>query len=835
MRRITVGILVLALFGCDQSFDAEQRLPDEIEAAMVAPAGMKNPAILPAHKLPGEEYVPGKQDAASDYRKAHPQWYAITKPPTGNFRPMKEWEPMAANLITYSNYLPSDNATAQTLADIAIHSVPVGEMWVVADSDFAKNDLISRMKAGGVKQSIIDEKVVFFHLENDAIWTIDFGPLPLVNEDTQTVAFSDFRYYHPRVYDDAIPTRLGNAIGITTYRSPFDYEGGNFQADGDEFCYFSERVYLYTGLSFGQVQEIHKTHYGCKESVVLKDITNDGTGHIDMFFKLGAKNVAFVGDYTTVKNATNDARMEDNVEIITSLSYSDGSPSIKVYRIPFPNPGGSGGEKIPRTYINSTLFVSADGTKKVNLWPMYTVDKELEAEALDAWEEGLPDFDHIGIVSDQISIYSGAIHCVTRTIPALPFEKWVADGQCEDGACNGPDGGYDGACIPTSEEDPGCWGPEWACLCNHCEASGCSIPQSCGNGTCDAIETCFNCAKDCGCEGDTTCSMVAGECVSDTCGNGICDEGESCLICVPDCGCKGNEKCSYGICSDNPCDGIEYEGCCDGSTLVYCDAGDLVSVNCGGDGCGWLADKNWYDCGGNGADPSGKFLLDCEDHDYPPGCAGKDCGDNGGGYSCGSCPEDDACFDFQCGPKPDPCAGKECGDDGQGGSCGTCPEGEYCVEGLCVGGSDPCADKECGDDGQGGSCGTCEDGFECIGFKCIDPDCDPVVNCGDKECGDDGCGGVCGTCGEGFTCDQGACFEVVVESIETDLVVQVDVPATTDDSTVQEDAGGEEEIDDDHDVDDGCSAGPGGCGPGAGLLFLCLIAMLGLARRRARA
>ncbi len=795
------GALMLVLASCDMAPEPELGVPDGTEAAQKY-EGVKNPAILPAYKLPSEVRIPGKQDAATDYRKAHPQWYAITEAPPASFRAMKEWEPMVANIITYSNYLPSDKPVAQTMADIAIESVKIGELWVVVTGAPAKADLIDRMTKGGVSQADMDAKVKFFNIDNDAIWTIDFGPLPMVDDKAGDMIFQDFRYYHPRYHDDGVPTRLGNAIGVTTYRSPFDFEGGNFQSDGEEYCYTTERLYLYTGMNYDQVNEVFKTYYGCKKAVVLKDITNDGTGHVDMFFKLGGKNVAFMGEYTTVVDATNKKRMDDNVKQLEALTYSSGGPGITVYRIPMPHAGKSGGESIPRTFINSTLFSSADGSKKVNLWPIYTVDKDLEAEALASWEAGMPDWDHVGIISDQVSLYSGAIHCVTRTVPAIAMKKYIPDGTCEGGACTGGGShGYDGACVAGAEPDPGCWGPKWQCLCNYCEDAGCGIPESCGDGTCGDKETCFNCAMDCACGADKACSPVTQQCASDTCGNGKCDNGENCVTCAADCGCKTGESCAFGICTADPCGGIEYEGCCDGATLAYCDGGELATVNCGADGCGWVAGQNWYDCGGDGEDPAGTFKLDCGgNYDYPPGCAGKECGDNGGGYSCGECPEGTDCVNGKCG-ECDPaanCAGKECGDDGCGGQCGTCAEGSECKEGKCEAGP-----------------------------------CDPVANCTGKECGDDGCGGQCGTCGEGLECSaEFKCVEVVTPPVEGETDIQGEDVGSTEDI-----AAGEGTSEDTGTTtppkkkDDGCTASGQG-NPLAGLLLAgALLALVALRRR----
>jgi len=795
-KRLLVGLFVLALAGCDEVASDAGLVPAGVETAKKPDAAkeyVKNPAILPAYKLPWEDRVPGKQDAASDFRKAHPQWYAITVPPPAQYRPMKEWEPMQANIITYSNYLPGDNPVATTMAQIVALSLPAGEVWVVVDSDQAKADLINRVKKEGVAQSEIDAKVKFFKIENNAIWTIDFGPLPMVDDASGDMVFQDFRYYHERVLDDAISTRLANRIGVTTYRSPFDFEGGNFQADGEEYCYTTERLYYYTGLNFDQVQKVFQTYYGCKKAVVLKDITDDGTGHVDMFFKLGSKQVAFMGEYTVVNDPTNKKRMDDNAKQLAALVYSDGSPGLTVLRIPFPNPAKYGQEKIPRTFINSTLFASTDGKYKVNLWPIYTVDKDLEAQALDAWKKGLPDWDHKGIICDQISTYSGDIHCVTRTVPALPLAKTIADGECGAGYCQGVDDGYDGFCIASSEEDPGCWGPKWDCACNVCETAGCKIPASCGDGTCGNQENCLNCAKDCGCAGQfEVCNPVTAKCVEALCGNGVCDPGENCVTCIPDCGCSGAEKCSYGVCSHDPCGGIEYAGCCDGKNLVYCDGGDLVVNNCGSNGCGWVAGQAWYDCGGKGEDPSGKLALDCFDYEYPPGCGGKECGDNGGGYS-----------------------------------CGTCPQGQDCVDGKCGDCMPDCQGKECGDNGCGAACGECQAGFECSAqFKCV---CVPA--CEGKNCGDDGCGATCGECQAGYSCSpEGTCIQEPTPESETDIITEEDLvvaPEMTsdegspaEDTVTPADEGNEEEPA--KKGGDGICSAPAGGNAFSALLVLCL-------------
>jgi MYXO-CTERM domain-containing protein len=602
--------------------------------------------FLPATALPAGELTPAKADYYDDYRDSHPQWYAITEPPeAGTFRAMREWEPMQSMIVTATDYLPDDPQVFNTMAKLVNGALNAGEVWVIHDGDAVKTSLTNKVKTLGASQATIDEKLKFFKLPNDAIWTIDYAPLPLVNLDN-TVAFADFVYYPERILDDAIPSRLGNLVGATTYRSPISLEGGNFQADGEGRCYTTQRELVNTGLSRDELSKIFKEYFACDKTIILKDITTDGTGHIDMFFKLYARDGAVLGDFAVADDSENAKRMDDNEALLKSVDLGEGS-TMTVHRMVMPNPGDDPDYgDIPRTFINSTLYVSADGTTKLNLWPTYSVDKDREAQALATWKEAMPEWTHLGINSDQISLYSGAIHCISRTIPALPFEKWVPDGTCVGGSCNNDDdGAYSGACISEKQPDPGCWGPKWTCSCNDC--SVCPMPTGCGNGTCSDTENCQNCAEDCGCGEGEVCS--GGECKEDHCGDETCDPDESCSSCAADCGCANGTTCSLGACVESPCGGITYDGCCFGSVEVYCEEDKLVLAECDG-ACGWLAADGWYGCGGSGSAPGSNPPKDCTNakYDFPPGCADRQCGDNGGGLSCGTCAEGLECEDFQC-------------------------------------------------------------------------------------------------------------------------------------------------------------------------------------------
>lgn len=269
-----------------------------------------------------------------------------------------------------------------------------------------------------------------------------------------------------------------------------------------------------------------------------------------------------------------------------------------------------------------------------------------------------------------------------------------------------------------------------------------------------------------------------------------CDPGDDApCVCVPDCAGKacGPDGCGdlCGTCA------VDYECNMEDGTCFYVDPDltcqdcvDLCGVDASGDNCCLEGEQM---C-------NGLKIIDCADAYPPEGDAcdcwkwpdveGEDCEDplkicqelpDGLGVcvcqfltcdaGCCTSPEFTACDPQGECCIPD-CAGKECGTDGCGGSCGVCPEDTFCELDtqvcLIVGwnecdeaGETECegmfAVKTCIEHVVGGetylvwdaeNLEYCDPQHVCVDGVCV---CQP--NCAGKNCGDDGCGGSCGECG----------------------------------------------------------------------------------------
>jgi len=564
-------IAALSLFSCSEiNAPLEPGLSSPSEAPIGSLRGDDGTKPLPAFALPGELQEGGKGDAASDWKAAHPEWYAITEPPTKtNFRHMNEWEDMQSMLVVYPGWIAQSADLTRSFVDIIRYTTPVAKVWVVFYTATAKKKLTQELEKAGVDMA----QVEWYFIKNDSIWTIDFGPLPLVDEDSQTVALLDWKYYANRYNDDAISTQIGQEIGATVFRDDLNVEGGNFQGDGEGNCYITNRGLANSGVSQEAFELSYKEYAACDKIHFLKDVSDDGTGHIDMLFKLYATDGAVLGYYPDeLGDPINQKRMDDNEEILKAVALADGE-TMAVYRLPMPGWGKDDQGKstgTPFTYINSTLINGR------NLWPYTNLDKYPEwnasfMEAAAVWSDAMPDYEHIAIETESLNAMSGAIHCITRTFPNLPFEKWIPDGTCDDGTCTPAAGyediAYDGQCVGTAKNE--CFGPKWTKsdpFVDACEGytyEGCSdgdVLTYCEDnviksGSCDAGECgwanggWYDCKTTGGTDpSDThprTCAELLNTCKAE-CGDQVCGDdgcGGSCGTCTEEQDCTDTGQC----------------------------------------------------------------------------------------------------------------------------------------------------------------------------------------------------------------------------------------------------------------------------------------------------
>jgi len=360
--------------------------------------------------------------------------------------------------------------------------------------------------------------------------------------------------------------------------------------------------------------------------------------------------------------------------------------------------------------------------------------------------------------------------------------------RCDDGPC--PDGsvcrtalqGGPKVCVPACDHNAAfgcglgalCDDQSSACLCLTDDAClGLGAKAKCVGGACSCTPDCAGrqcggdgCGGTCGqCGSGLQCDPDTGKCAG-VCGgtnlHKVCGktQGGDELLCPANTTCVGSDQCSCPkgyeaqTCAGTLCNSnCEWPWQCV-QKAATCQA-SCAGRNCGPDGCGGSCGTCPLDATCSAYGQCSKVAGGCA-----PQCGGKQCGSNGCGGTCGSCPSGSSCTSagtcttvVGCTPS---CAGKQCGPNGCGGLCGSCAAGAICSGGACVKSCTPnCSAKQCGSDGCGGSCGLCSPGAFCNGGACM-KSCTP--SCAGKQCGPDGCGGSCGSCSSGSSCTaSGTC------------------------------------------------------------------------------
>ncbi len=359
----------------------------------------------PVYETQDEQDPLAKADAL-DMRLPYADLYGLTEPPDGPVRLLAEWAPRDAVLLAWH-----DDFDAYFL-NLSEAILPAAPIWVITQ-DLANTEKVSALM---ISRGLDVERVRFFEYTHEAFWARDFGPWTIARDDG--LAFIDPRYYPTRYLDDAIPTLLSAVYDVPVFRPKFDAEGGNMMTNGAGLCVTTTRLtYNNPPLFSFELDAVLQTWLGCERTVYLEPLDDERTGHVDLFAKFTQPDVILVGQYPVDDTSENSARLERNAEKLASLALRDGRP-LRVVRIPMP----PGGDKVHPSYTNALL------TNGSAIVPIYPAFPELDADALNAFEEALPAGYNIRVVdATRVIQWGGAVHCTTMQLGFGPVRSEPPD------------------------------------------------------------------------------------------------------------------------------------------------------------------------------------------------------------------------------------------------------------------------------------------------------------------------------------------------------------------------------------------------------------------------
>ncbi|MGM0596493.1 MAG: agmatine deiminase family protein [Myxococcota bacterium] len=529
-----------------------------------------------------------------DFKYAHPELYGITEKPPAGMHLYAEFAPVDRLYLAFDSYI-SDYYLA--IIEAAAQTVEVHVLCGEVDEAEEVGTLLDNNLATEIRSNVhvvdlypTDHYVFqspYYDSALDAIWTVDYGPFYLVNDQNEMV-LTDPHYYFQRINDDSVPTKLGNINSVPVYRTDLEIEGGNLISDGAGNCYTTDVLFSNNSqLDQTQIEEKLNDYFGCTNVVWLQPLSGEGTGHIDMFFILADSDTVVLGEFTQSQDSQNAAILNQNAQVLENTVSGSGSP-LTVLRIPMPDKGQEGGYAVWRTYTNGLRLNDR------YLMPVYDDENSNQVEAVNVLQNALPSVQIIPIPSDTIITWGGAIHCITRSRPeAIPF----VPAEDPDYLCGG-DPVCDDCEDECAAEETGCLenGDRYVCGNNDSDSCleiislACPDDQPCSEGNCgnqDCLDECLPGEQ--GCSDDYT-RWVCAE----------AGDGDSCLETI-EFPCDSERSCfSDGVClySEGECGDIDYDGECQGDFSVYCDDGQLVVVDCSdyGQACAYVSSEGWYDC-----------------------------------------------------------------------------------------------------------------------------------------------------------------------------------------------------------------------------------------------
>ncbi len=344
----------------------------------------------------------GKADEASEMRESKPELFGLTSPPVPGSIPVPEYWPVDAVMVRPGGSIGGFHESIIRALDGHVEHV-----WLLHESD-QRDSLMAETESFQLTPGF----VMPLNIEKtDSNWVRDYGPISLLGPQG-ALAFVDFRYYVARPNDDAVATRVADAVGAPVSRPPMSFEGGNLMVDGLGRCHMTQKVFTQNAsASQSHIEAWLKSYLGCSQLVVVQRPEALGTGHIDMFAKLVGPQSVIIGRYDEQTGGANAGILDDIAAQYGQLDGDDGVP-LTVLRVPMP-PVVDG---VWYTYTNSLI---ANNSLLMSVFPTLEQDPAVAAlreQAAAVYKQALPGVEVFEIPSDGVIRAGGAVHCMTMGV-----------------------------------------------------------------------------------------------------------------------------------------------------------------------------------------------------------------------------------------------------------------------------------------------------------------------------------------------------------------------------------------------------------------------------------
>ncbi|MGB8168621.1 MAG: agmatine deiminase family protein [Chthoniobacteraceae bacterium] len=338
------------------------------------------------------------------------------------YRMPAEWEPHEATWLSWPrpdgiSFPDSYEKVVPTLAAM-VHALSTSEKVFINVCDEEHEALVrSHLKKANAKS----DHVTFFHIPTNEPWCRDHGPIFLTRKAAPAMAIVDWGYnawgwkYPPFDFDDAVPTRVAEKLGLPLFAPSMVLEGGSIDVNGEGTLLTTKSCLLNPNRNPDLKQkeiEKHLCEYlGVKHVLWLGDgIEGDDTdGHVDDITR-------FVGPSSVVTAIEEDEEdpnfhpLRTNRELLQTMETQDGTP-LEIHTLPMPSKIVRDGQRLPASYAN--FYIG----NRVVLLPVFKDVHDKWAVAV--LQKLFPTRKIVPIDCRELIWGLGAFHCLTQQQPQM--------------------------------------------------------------------------------------------------------------------------------------------------------------------------------------------------------------------------------------------------------------------------------------------------------------------------------------------------------------------------------------------------------------------------------
>lgn len=419
-------------------------------------AGFRQKSLNSLSEIPEDAIFPIESDEVQAILMT---WSYITKTVSGNQIAEQLFDGLGVSYYS-TNYalvpvysvpdVATNSSYAKLFGDLANAIQQHTQVWI---NVWAEDDILTIKNFMQQRGTPLTNYRFFVHPGN-AFWFRDFGPIAFYYGDNDDIGFLDFEYYGGRPLDNDIPVRIAEDLGWPVYTSTIEYEGGNILVDGLGTLVTSTALYSKNSDNEGLYIQDENSQYGyylqekepltnaqvddslrylmrLSELKVLPKLNYDGgTGHIDLYCDMWEETGFVVSQYPQSLSSWTDAvKVSSNLE---TLLNSDNYFGRKYFASRIPLPAKNNGSfytsqtdynrNYTRAFSNHT-FVN-DGIVQPVFYDTTATTSSQRGDisgnlaALDIMGQVYPGYTFEEIDVRSFDGYGGAIHCITKQIPA---------------------------------------------------------------------------------------------------------------------------------------------------------------------------------------------------------------------------------------------------------------------------------------------------------------------------------------------------------------------------------------------------------------------------------